>query len=259
MINTDDNTSEILGRKVFFLYPHSVIQNDMINILVKNEYEVYVINNDQMMFKTSKLFPNAILFINIDEKLSENEWQDYIKNILNNDKQISRIGILTYNKDKNLAQKYLMEIMVPCGFIVLSISLEQSASTILKMLQVNEAKGRRKFLRASNLNSENTKFNLVHNGSVYTGLIADISIGGMAIVFDDDVSMDLKTFFKDIQIQLKGIICRTQGTIVAKRNNDDGGYVLLFQNSDEQTRNKVHNFIYNHLQISMQNILKDIK
>ena len=39
MSNVANENPEIMGRKVFFLYPHSVIQNDMVNILIKNEYE----------------------------------------------------------------------------------------------------------------------------------------------------------------------------------------------------------------------------
>ena len=31
-----------------------------------------------------------------------------------------RIGILTYNEDRILAEKYLLTIGVPCGFVVLN-------------------------------------------------------------------------------------------------------------------------------------------
>ncbi len=151
MSEISNDNPEIMGRKVFFLYPHSVIQNDMFRILIKNEYEVYSIDDHIKMKELSIRFPESILFINIDDKLNENEWESYIKDILSDTQKISRIGILTYNKDQNLAKKYLMEMMVPCGFICLSLSLEQSAATILKTLMVNEAKGRRKFLRASGI------------------------------------------------------------------------------------------------------------
>ncbi len=249
---------DILGRKVFFLHPHSVIQNDMIDILINHEYEVYIINDNEKMLKLAEIFPEAILFINIDEKLSEEEWEAYVRNILKNKNLISRIGILTYNKDKNLAQKYLMNIMVPCGFIILSLGLEQSASTILKMLHVNEAKGRRKFLRSACVN-DNTKFNLKLNNNIYTGSIIDISIVGMAVVFDIDINIELKTFIDDIQLQLKGIICRTQGIVIAYRDNNKGGYVIMFNKTDEGTRKKIHNFIYNQLQMDMQTTINSIR
>ena len=255
MADVSKENPEIMGRKVFFLYPHSVIQNDMVNILINNEYEVYTINDHVKMLEISKKFPQSILFINIDEKLNENQWEKYIKDLLENNDHISRIGILTYNKDQNLAQKYLMELMVPCGFIVLTLSLEQSAATILKTLQANEAKGRRKFLRASGLSSASTKMNFKFNDILYNGSITDISITGMAISIDDDIILPLHAALNDIQLQLKGIICRVNGVVAAHRNGSNGSCVIMFQNLDELSVKKIHNFIYNNLQQKIRKVL----
>ena len=252
-----DRNPELLGRKVFFLYPHSVIQNDMINILINYEYEVYSINDHEKMLKLSEKYPESILFINIDDKLDEEEWESYINKYINNEKMISRIGILTYNKDKNLAEKYLMDIMVPCGFIVLSLSLRQSAVTILKTLKANEAKGRRKFLRAADINSENSKLNFKYNGSLYNGNISDISIAGMAITLSSDILIPVNTHLQDIQLQLKGIICRVSG-IVAAHRNQNGSFVLMFRDIDELSAAKIHNYIQNRLQFNMSQIISKI-
>lgn len=37
--------TDALGKKVFFVYPHSVIQNELIQDLIDREYEVYFIND----------------------------------------------------------------------------------------------------------------------------------------------------------------------------------------------------------------------
>ena len=250
-----DENPEIMGRKVFFLYPHSVIQNDMVNILINHEYEVYTINDHKRMLEISKKFPHSILFINIDEKLNENEWEKYIRNLLNSDEHISRIGILTYNKDQNLAQKYLMDIMVPCGFIVLTLSLGHSAATILKTLQVNEAKGRRKYLRASGLNSASTKLNFKFNDLLYNGSITDISITGMAISIDEDIILPLHESLDDIQLQLKGIICRVNGVVAAHRNGENGSCVIMFKQLDDLSIKKIRSFIHNNLQQKIRKVL----
>ena len=259
MKTADNENPLIMGRKVFFLYPHSVIQNDMITILINHEYEVYTVNDHEKMLKIAKYFPESILFINIDNKLSEEEWESYIVTLLNNKDTISRIGILTYNKDKNLAKKYLMDMMLPCGFIVLSLSFEQSAATILKMLMVNEAKGRRKFLRASALDSDNTKLNFKYNGLLYTGNVTDISVAGMAFSIDYDIDIQINTHLDDIQLQLKGIICRVSGVIVARRDGNEGNFVLIFKDTDDLSKIKIHNFIYNTLQKNMQNKINMLK
>ena len=256
MSKGSNENPEIMGRKVFFLYPHSVIQNDMLRILINHEYEVYSIDDHHKMMNLSKRYPESILFINIDEKLNENEWEGYIKTLLNDNQSISRIGILTYNKDQELAQKYLMEMMLPCGFIVLSLSLEHSAATILKTLMVNEAKGRRKFLRAAGFNYSSTKLNFKFNDHIYDGNITDISIAGMAITVNAEIILPLNEILSDIQLQLKGIICRVTGIVAAHRNAKNGSCIILFKKLDENSVNKIHHFIYSNLQQQLEYEMK---
>ena len=61
------------------------------------------------------------------------EWEEYIKGIIGSEgtKDV-RIGIVSYNENKELAEKYLMELMVPCGFIRLKLGIEESTQIILK-------------------------------------------------------------------------------------------------------------------------------
>ncbi len=41
------------GKKIFFLYPQSVIQDELISFLLKNEYEVYFLSD---YMKATKIF-----------------------------------------------------------------------------------------------------------------------------------------------------------------------------------------------------------
>ena len=59
-----------------------------------------------------------------------------------------QIGILSYNEDRELAEKYLMDIGVQCGFIKLKLGLQESIAIILKTLEATEARGNRKYVRA---------------------------------------------------------------------------------------------------------------
>ena len=68
-----------LGKKVFFLYPHSVIQNEMVIELIRNEYEIYLLFDHMKTVRLLEKYNDSILFINIDEGLMENEWEKYIK------------------------------------------------------------------------------------------------------------------------------------------------------------------------------------
>ena len=111
------NTSD-LGKRVFFLYPHSVLQDQLVSKIIEQEYEVYLLSDHVKALKILGVYNDSILFVNIDERLKEKEWEEYIKGIMSSEgtKNV-RTGIVSYNENKELAEKYLMDLMVPCGFI----------------------------------------------------------------------------------------------------------------------------------------------
>ncbi|MEA1911727.1 MAG: PilZ domain-containing protein, partial [Spirochaetota bacterium] len=167
------------GKKVFFLYPQSVIQEELISFLLKNEYEVYFLNDHIKAKRIFRQFNNSICFINIDDGLKEAEWGEYISS-LRSDSEIKglQIGILSYNNDPGLMQKYLMDIGVEAGFIQLKLGIKQSTEIILKVLDANEAKGRRKFVRVNCENDQRVVLNFNHKDSSYEGQIIDLSSVG---------------------------------------------------------------------------------
>ncbi|MDR0602133.1 MAG: PilZ domain-containing protein, partial [Treponema sp.] len=141
--------SDILGKKVFLLYPHSVIHEEMLDILIMSGFETYTLRDHKRAAKLLEKFPDSIMFVNIDDGMPEREWETYIRDLQENPKtQGSRLGILSYNQDKALMEKYLMKLSVPCGYIQLKLGIQQSTKIILNALEANEARGRRKYIRA---------------------------------------------------------------------------------------------------------------
>ena len=238
------------ARKVFFLYPHSVIQQELVRELVSNEYEVYLVSEHLKLRKLIRGYDRPIIFINIDEHLSAEEWEDYIGDMINSEDNSAQVGILTYNEDQALAQHYLMDLMVPCGFIKLKLGLEQSKSIILKTLEANEAKGRRKYLRIDCWDLQNTEFNVMINGGMFSGRIKDISSVGMAFVFNESLPLQKHSVVSDIQLKLRGKIARVSGPVMGARVVPEGTVnVLLFdKKTDFNTRERIHSFIYETLQ-----------
>ena len=71
----------------------------------------------------------------------------------------------------------------------------------------------------------------------------------MAVVFDEPVELTLKILIKDIQLKLKGVLCRVSGIILATNRSMAGGYVFLFGKSmTPQIRKKIHSFVHMQLQ-----------
>ena len=256
--NQADGNS-FLGKKVFFLYPHSVLQKDILTILIEHEYEVYLINDHKKLIKVIEDYPNSIVFINIDEILTIEVWVEYIKAIMQNEKTKStQIGVVTYNNNKELAKQFLMELMIPCGFIILNLGIEKTIPILLKMLVANEAKGRRKYIRAITSETENTKFNANVNKTVIAGRILDISIAGMAVLLDKDAELAPKTEVRDIQLILKGIICRANGIVAGARKDNKRCYIFLFTYIDDKGKAKIHSYIHKRLHEVMDDVLKKL-
>ena len=240
-----------VGKKVFFLNPHSVIQDELVYEIVKNEYEAYLVFDHTKLVQMLRESTEAIVFINVDaDSMTEPEWERYVKNIMQDNSLDIKIGILTYNSDPDLSRKYLMDLGVPCGFVVLKLGIEQSRKIILKTLKANEAKGQRKYVRAVCVPNTAT-FNVKYGNSLIKGSINDISSVGMSCFFDSTHEIKKGTLFKEVQLILKGKIVRVDAVVMGKRNMDNGRslYVMLFGKTIAPAdREKIHKFIYEALQ-----------
>lgn len=252
--------SEIVGRKVFFLYPHSVIQTDILEIIIENEYEVYFLRDHGKAIRVLRRFEDSILFVNLDEELSEPEWESYIQSIMKGENTgNTKIGILTYNEDPELTKKYLMELMVPCGFTRLKLGLAESTKIILTSLHANEAKGRRKFVRASTRGTERATFNVKVNDTTLQGLIWDISVAGMAVTLEETATLPIRTVLQDMQLKLWGSLVRVHGVVTATRSGEGGGLIVMFGTTvSKESRGKIHAFIHRWLQAEMDEIIRTI-
>ncbi len=244
---------ELLGKKVFFINPHSVIQDELIDTIVDDEYEVYMINDYKKINDIKNIYNNSIVYINIDAGLSEAEWEKLIRFYSDDSlKKNIKIGILTYNEDQKLAHKYLMDILVPCGFIRLKLGLKESINIVKQTLEANEAKGKRKFVRASP-QPDDGSFNWKNkDGTLMFGHINDISSVGMAITFDEEKDIEKNSILKDIQIKLKGTLIMVSGVVIGFRKEEESKtiYVLIFDRTLSRNMKK-------RLRMSIHKLLQD--
>lgn len=249
------------GKKVFFLYPNSVIQTDMVSELIKNEYEIYLVKDHNKALSLFKKYPDSVVFINIDEGMKEPEWEEYIQTLQNDpDMDQLRIGILTYNNDADLAQKYLMDLMVSAGFVKLSLGLKESTGIVLKVLEANEARGRRKYLRVK-CGDKNSTLNFKSFDKMFVGTVMDISSVGMACTFDPDPGLAAHAMAESIQLKLKGTLCLVSGIVMGTRKDgEQTTYVLLFDpKTGPDIKTKIRNFMQWSLQSHIEAELETLK
>ena len=238
------------GKKIFLLYPHSVIRDEMLDLLIMAGYETYTLIDEKKARKLLSKFPGSIMFINIDEGMKEKEWEAYIKEIMDNPATKSTsLGIMSYNQDKDLMRKYLMEMAIPCGYIQLKLGLNESTKIIMGALEANEARGRRKCIRALCEDDINATINYKDNSGIYHGKILDISSAGIAGRFEKFASLPLNSICQNIQLRLRGGLVMTDMILMGQRRDDKRVNIMLFDNKlSSDNKLVIHRYIKQCLQ-----------
>lgn len=250
-----------LGKKVFFLYPPSVIRDDLVTRLLDQEYEVYMLKNHETAARLLAKFPDSIIFVNIDSGMAERDWEAWIRAIMANPVTMNTgIGIVSYNTDERLQKKYLMDIGISCGFVKLKLGMEESTRILLTTLKAAEAKGRRKFVRAACEHDTLSSLNVREGPFNVTGNLKDISVVGFSCTLDPDPEFQKNTVLHDIQLRLRGTLLRTEAIVFGKREDTDGrfAYVLLFtQRMEPLTRQKIRAYIQSSLQYEIERVAEE--
>jgi hypothetical protein len=257
----DPETAGSRGRKVFFLYPHSVLNEDLLIEILSNEYEIYGLRDHETAAKLAAVFGGSIFFVNIDEALKGLLWEAWIRRIMSTPATASaRIGIMTYNPDPELARKYLMEIGIPCGFIQLKLGLAEGKAIILRTLEANEARGRRRYVRAQFSDQRQASFNVTIRGAHVTGAILDISIAGMSFRLDSTVHLKPQEVLDDVQLRMKGTLCKVRGSYAgAAQGGADRSLLMFHTPMPEDAGEKIHRFIFMSLQEEMSDFVRSLR
>jgi hypothetical protein len=244
-----------LAKKVFFVYPHSVVEEQMIEIMIQSEFEAAIVHDHQRVLSLINKFPSSIVFINIEHKaLNEQEWEQFILSIMNSKKRHNAtVGILVYNQNPEQAQKYLMDLGVEAGYVTLKLGFTESAKIIIKTLIANEARGGRRYIRIKCPPGKG-KASIRLGGRDILGQVIDTSSAGFAAIFDN--KFPLKTEFEDIQLMLWGAIINVNGIIMGHREQEDGSFVHVIMFSkvlESATKKKLYKFIQKALQSEVNN------
>jgi hypothetical protein len=243
-----ENSVEILGKKVFFLYPPALVLNDVVEELIQEEYEVYVIRDHEKMKKILAKYPDSIVLANINEQLAEGDWEAWIRAVMSDPATAeTAIGILSPGGDENLKRKYVEVLKVRCGYIQVKSDSRTLVKQVLAALKEANAKGRRKHIRATPDNDAMSAINLPVNNNYVKGTIKDISAMGLSCVFDEDPGLEKNSLCKDVQIKLQSVLLKVEGIVFGFRlDGDTKIYVILFtQRTDPAVRTKIRIYAHN--------------
>ncbi|MDR1948934.1 MAG: PilZ domain-containing protein [Spirochaetaceae bacterium] len=255
----NDGNSEILGKKIFFLYPSAIIQNEIASDLTQQEYEIYIVRDHTNLRRVLRTYPDSFVFVNIDDRFPEKDCEAWIRGIMKDPVTASVvIGILSAAANDNLQRKYINSVGIRGGYTVIKSDISKAIIHLMEVLKAFDARGRRKYIRATIENEAQATLNVPFNSQYIKGVVKDISVAGLSCAFDTDPRFEKNTLCKDIQIRLQSTILKTEGIIFGSRMDGLAKiYVLLFtQRIDPDARTKIRKYIQALLQSRMDALLK---
>jgi hypothetical protein len=246
------SSSDISGRKIFFLYPTAPVQNQIITELAQQEYEAYIAKDHNRLMRVLKNCSDSIIYVNIDDKMQEAEWEKWITSILSSFPDI-KVGIFTSNTSDEYKHKYTEKIKITCGYMPLKLDMSKALENVLAILAAMNVKGRRKYLRAFSENETTTTMNMPLDGDFVNSNIRDISVVGFSCFFEHDPGLKKNALHKDIQIRLQTNLLKVEAVVFGSR--EESGkiiYVFLFtQRIDPDIKVKIRKYIQQNLQSKM--------
>lgn len=202
----ESRENPIFGRKVFFLNPPLNIESSVIPVLKENEYEVYIIRDYRDAKPILKLNKDAICFINPDRQLPLSNWYNFIQSFRFDDvlKTIF-LGVLSVRMNPSDREKFCMDLSLPGGMIMLDEKIEQITEKIIKILDINGAKGRRQYIRLNCRELDCVKgYITTEQNRMFFFNVNDISSVGFSCVYDSsyDSLLVKNSVIKEVSLEL---------------------------------------------------------
>ncbi|MCR4822068.1 MAG: hypothetical protein K5873_04240 [Treponema sp.] len=224
--------TELFGRKTFFMAADSsLIPNEGLEDFMSQGFQAYIIADDgacpleKKVRQIAGLYPDAILYFNVDAKVPGLNWLSYLKEIQTSLGGGILLGIVfnsrkTSSEDESLKSQYLGSLRLGAGVFALSPDKPESFKELLSVLEKNGARGRRNLVRAQCDKSSLAKFNF--NGQALTAELIDIN----SSYFRCDLSQYTNSFsafekVRDVELSVNGINFVSDAVLIMRRTTED--------------------------------------
>ena len=246
----------VAGRKVFFVNPPLYVENYLHLELKQHEYEVYIISDYKYTKAALRHFPDALCFIFIDDEMSYDEWFNFIQSFQKDEKlKTIFVGLMSAVITKQQHERFLMNLSLPGGFIMLT-EFKGSAliEKIVGILDLNGAKGRRKYLRWDCSSSDTPINGYFANGSQLLQVsIVNISSVGFVCYYPASYGEVLKknTLVASFSITLGRRSIVTPSVVFETKRADASRFIsimLFSKHVGQDDRKVIKNFVFDQLQ-----------
>lgn len=260
----ESRENPLFGRKIFFVNPTFNIEKYLIDYLRKNEYEVYILKDYRKAKKILSVYPDSMCFIDIDAELSYSEWYNYMKSFsVIPELQGIYLGIVTQSAGWEDKDKFLMNIRLPGGFTQI-VKREKTLENFAAILDLNGAKGRRKYLRLDTRTERDVSGYLTSQGKLYTINIKDISSVGFAIIYKQELMplFQKNTLIRNLCLSAgrKSMVCSC--IVFNTQVNPDGSamsVLMLTNENPDSTKIYIRDYIFQKFDAKMNTLIENVE
>ncbi len=169
-----------LGRKIFFLHAPDEFQDIVIPMLSSVGYEIYLLSSYKHAKAILKEHPKSVFYVCIDKELLIDQWYNFISSF-NEQKEFSDviIGVMATYAGKNEKDHFLLNTSIPGGYVSLAQDPILVHDYIYEILLINNAKGKRNFVRANCIDQSDVFATYTVNGFDCPLKILNISSAGL--------------------------------------------------------------------------------
>lgn len=249
--------SNMFGRKIFFINASFNIEQLAKGKLRDMEYETYVIDDFKQAKNILRKNPDSICLVNLDHvgesSLSVVQYLNFIISC-EDDEELSSIffGVLSVNTSPKQMNLFFFNAKLPCGYIPASPNREDFAETLSCILDINSAKGRRQYVRATCEISGNAFISIpTKNGDAHFPLV-DFSSVGLACKIPEKMHgmIQPNTSFPKVDLWLYGVKFPAPLIVLKEfKKGDMNILVTLFsKNVTAEVRKKVRSYVFRVLE-----------
>ncbi len=262
IMNLHENND--FGRKVFFIMPSFDFRSLVIPALYEQEFEVYTFDSYTKAKEILRNYPDSICFINTDEGMTPGEWFFYIKSF-EEDPMLSTIflGIICTRMTKAQKEQFAMDTTIPAGILEARLSHDELIEKIIKILEINGAKGRRRYVRAKCGDDFSSFATFLIDGNELKVNINDISSAGISCTAPAAYADYFKanSLIRNFTLTLSSKKVTCIGVVLMTNiQGDKLSFVIVFtQNIAFTTRTFIRAYVHRQLQNNIEAQLLNVK
>lgn len=256
-----ESEKSIYGRKIFFINPNLSFETNIIERLRLMEYEVYVIDDYRKAKPLLRKNPDSICFCIIENQLTLKGWHNFIKSFENEEVFASLdMGLLIHSIEEDKKTDFLKGLQYDAGLIKLHQDDETLFHEIVKAVDAKNAKGMRKYVRASCINESQADLLWLKDNKMFKLKIIDISSAGIAAKLSNSQAnaVFVNQIIEGVTLNLKDVQASVDIKISAMKSAGDFLLVvIMFTNTTPvNSINKIRGYIAETLQESLRTMLR---